>query len=173
MSIAVIRESTGQVVTFVRDDLPPGCVAPDGCRFVPEQDLPPGWQREPEPEPQPSVMSLGYGELISEPGKVTFAGQRLVVQDGDVQVTGDDRGIILRSEGQADYILTVAEGAVIPVQVSASPEVDHATRVQRIHAARANHKAAVADLKAKGKNATFDDRLRVIEALLGIPSPAK
>lgn len=168
-----MRESDGLVVTFVRDDVPPGFVPPEGCRIVPEVDLPPGWQRAPDPTPEPITTQIGYTEIVSRPGDLEFAAKRVLVKDADLQIMGDDRGIILRSEEQADYLLTVAEGAVIPVQISASPEVDHATRVQRIAAKRAAHKAAVSELVAKGKNASFDDRLRVIEALLGIPSPSR
>lgn len=47
MALAILN-SFGQVVTFVRDDLPEGWSPPDGCTAVPEAELPAGWQREPE-----------------------------------------------------------------------------------------------------------------------------
>lgn len=47
MALAILN-SLGQVVTFVRDDLPEGWTPPAGCTAVPESELPAGWVREPE-----------------------------------------------------------------------------------------------------------------------------
>jgi hypothetical protein len=47
MAIAILN-ALGQVVTFVRDDLPEGWSPPDGFTAIPEAQLPAGWQREPE-----------------------------------------------------------------------------------------------------------------------------
>ena len=47
MALAIIN-ALGQVVTFVRDDLPEGWTPPEGCTAIPEAELPAGWQREPE-----------------------------------------------------------------------------------------------------------------------------
>lgn len=47
MAIA-IRNSLGQVVTFVRDDVPVGWTPPEGYTAIPEAELPAGWVREPE-----------------------------------------------------------------------------------------------------------------------------
>lgn len=44
MAIAILNAS-GQVVTFVRADLPEGWQPPEGCTAVPESELPPAWQR--------------------------------------------------------------------------------------------------------------------------------
>jgi len=43
-----ICNALGQVVTFVRDDVPDGWSPPEGCTAVPEAELPAGWVREPE-----------------------------------------------------------------------------------------------------------------------------
>lgn len=50
-SLAIIRESDGKVVTFVRPDQPAGWNPPKGTRAVAEADLPPDWQMA-EPQPQ-------------------------------------------------------------------------------------------------------------------------
>jgi hypothetical protein len=47
MAIAICN-ALGQVVTFVRDDLPEGWTPPEGCAAIPEAELPAGWVREPE-----------------------------------------------------------------------------------------------------------------------------
>lgn len=47
MALAILN-SLGQVVTFVRDDVPSGWQPPDGCTAIPESDLSAGWQRAPE-----------------------------------------------------------------------------------------------------------------------------
>jgi len=47
MALAILN-ALGQVVTFVRDDLPEGWTPPDGCTAIPEAELPAGWVREPE-----------------------------------------------------------------------------------------------------------------------------
>jgi hypothetical protein len=48
-SLAIIRESDGKVVTFVRPDQPQGWKPPAGTRAIPETELPDNWeQAEPE-----------------------------------------------------------------------------------------------------------------------------
>ena len=47
MAIAILN-ALGQVVTFVRDDLPEGWTPPEGYTAIPEAQLPAGWVREPE-----------------------------------------------------------------------------------------------------------------------------
>lgn len=47
MALAILN-ALGQVVTFVRDDVPQGWTPPDGYTAIPEAELPAGWQREPE-----------------------------------------------------------------------------------------------------------------------------
>ena len=53
-SLAIIRESDGKVVTFVRPDQPAGWKPPKGTRAVAEAHLPPDWQMaEPQPQGEP------------------------------------------------------------------------------------------------------------------------
>ena len=48
-SLAIIRDSDGKVVTFVRHDQPQGWKPPEGTRAVPDTELPDNWeQAEPE-----------------------------------------------------------------------------------------------------------------------------
>jgi hypothetical protein len=46
-SIAILN-SLGRVITFVQADVPDGWTPPDGCTAVPDDQLPDGWQMEPE-----------------------------------------------------------------------------------------------------------------------------
>jgi len=46
-SLAILN-ALGQVVTFVRCDVPEGWTPPEGCTAIPDDQLPEGWQREPE-----------------------------------------------------------------------------------------------------------------------------
>lgn len=46
-SLAVVN-ADGRVVTFVRPDVPEGWAPPNGCTAVPDDQLPPGWQYEPQ-----------------------------------------------------------------------------------------------------------------------------
>jgi hypothetical protein len=53
-AIAIVQESDGKVVTFVRPDQPAGWKPPEGTRAVPSADLPPDWQMaEPQPQGEP------------------------------------------------------------------------------------------------------------------------
>ena len=56
MALAILN-ALGQVVTFVRDDVPAGWTPPDGCTAVPEAELPGGWQRAPDDSPVPEQVS--------------------------------------------------------------------------------------------------------------------
>ena len=47
-SLAIIRESDGKVVTFVRPDQPQGWKPPEGTRAIPDTDLPAGWEQAEE-----------------------------------------------------------------------------------------------------------------------------
>ena len=56
MALAIIN-ALGQVVTFVRDDVPQGWTPPDGCTAIPEAELPAGWERAPDTSPVPDQVS--------------------------------------------------------------------------------------------------------------------
>lgn len=56
MALAIIN-SLGQVVTFVRDDVPAGWSPPEGCTAVPESELPAGWQHAPDTSPVPESVT--------------------------------------------------------------------------------------------------------------------
>lgn len=56
MPLAILN-SLGQVITFVRDDVPEGWSPPDGCTAVPEAELPAGWERAPDDLPVPSSVT--------------------------------------------------------------------------------------------------------------------
>jgi hypothetical protein len=47
-SLAIIRESDGKVVTFVRPDQPQGWKPPAGTRAVPDTELPANWEQAEE-----------------------------------------------------------------------------------------------------------------------------
>jgi hypothetical protein len=47
-SLAIIRESDGKVVTFVRPDQPQGWKPPAGTRAIPDTDLPANWEQAEE-----------------------------------------------------------------------------------------------------------------------------
>ena len=48
-SLAIIRDSDGKVVTFVRPDQPQGWKPPEGTHAIPDTELPDNWeQAEPE-----------------------------------------------------------------------------------------------------------------------------
>jgi len=46
-SIAILN-TAGRVVTFIRPDVPAGWTPPEGCTAVPDDQLPAGWEMEPE-----------------------------------------------------------------------------------------------------------------------------
>ena len=48
MNSLAILNSLGQVVTFVRADVPEGWTPPEGFTAVPDDQLPAGWEYEPE-----------------------------------------------------------------------------------------------------------------------------
>jgi hypothetical protein len=47
-SLAIIRESDGKVVTFVRPDQPQGWKPPAGTRAIPDTELPADWEQAEE-----------------------------------------------------------------------------------------------------------------------------
>ena len=64
MALAILN-ALGQVVTFVRDDVPEGWTPPDGCTAIPEAELPAGWQREPEQHDMADVRRERNGRLTA------------------------------------------------------------------------------------------------------------
>jgi hypothetical protein len=62
-ALAIIRNADGRVVTFVRPDVPEGWQPPDGCTAVPDDELPPGWQRAPDTTPVPASISARQARL--------------------------------------------------------------------------------------------------------------
>lgn len=76
-------------------------------------------------------------------GRVTAAGV-------DVEVTDPNRGIITTSETKKWLLVTDDTGNLLLVQVASSPEVDYATRTNRIASAKATEgarSAALVELK--------------------------
>ena len=61
-SLAIVN-AAGRVVTFVRPDLPDGWSPPDGCRAVPDDQLPAGWQYAPDERPVPTTISARQARL--------------------------------------------------------------------------------------------------------------
>lgn len=56
MALAILN-SVGQVVTFVRDDVPAGWEPPNGCTAIPESELPAGWAYAPDTSPVPASVT--------------------------------------------------------------------------------------------------------------------
>lgn len=57
-SLALVRDSDGRVLTFVRLDVPEGWMPPEGFTAVPDDELPEGWERVPEElPPVPQTVS--------------------------------------------------------------------------------------------------------------------
>jgi hypothetical protein len=50
-AIAIVQESDGKVVTFVRPDQPAGWKPPEGTRAIPVEQLPAGWEKVEEEAP--------------------------------------------------------------------------------------------------------------------------
>ena len=57
MQSLAILNALGQVVTFVRPDVPEGWQPPEGCTAVPDDELPEGWQHAPDNSPVPQSIS--------------------------------------------------------------------------------------------------------------------
>lgn len=55
-SLAIVN-AAGQVVTFVRLDVPAGWTPPEGCTAVPNDELPAGWTTAPDTGPVPESIS--------------------------------------------------------------------------------------------------------------------
>jgi hypothetical protein len=65
-SLAIIRESDGKVVTFVRPDQPQGWKPPAGTRAVAESDLLSDWQMaEPQPQGDPITAEEAVAAYFS------------------------------------------------------------------------------------------------------------
>jgi hypothetical protein len=56
-SLAIVRDSDGRVVTFVRLDVPAGWTPPEGTRAVPDDELPAGWQMAEDTSPVPPSVT--------------------------------------------------------------------------------------------------------------------
>jgi hypothetical protein len=61
-SLAIVN-ALGQVVTFVRPDVPIGWAPPEGCSAVSRDDLPSGWQYAPEVNAVPASISARQSRL--------------------------------------------------------------------------------------------------------------
>jgi hypothetical protein len=58
-----ILNAAGQVVTFVRPDVPPLWGPPPGCTAMPADQLPSGWQYAPDDSPVPETISARQARL--------------------------------------------------------------------------------------------------------------
>lgn len=61
-SLAIVNAS-GEVVTFVRPDVPPGWLPPAGCTAIPDDELPAGWQLAEDAGPVPPKISARQARL--------------------------------------------------------------------------------------------------------------
>jgi hypothetical protein len=61
-SLAIVNAS-GEVVTFVRPDVPAGWTPPAGCTAIPGDELPPGWQLAEDADPVPPTISARQARL--------------------------------------------------------------------------------------------------------------
>ena len=62
-SAFAIVNASGQVVTFVRPDVPPGWQPPAGCTAIPDDQLPANWQYAPDDRPVPTTISARQARL--------------------------------------------------------------------------------------------------------------
>lgn len=58
-----IVNAAGQVVTFVRPDVPEGWAPPAGCTAIPDDQLLAGWQYAPNDSPVPAAISARQARL--------------------------------------------------------------------------------------------------------------
>jgi hypothetical protein len=58
-----ILNAAGQVVTFVRPDVPPLWGPPPGCTAIPANQLPAGWQYAPDERPVPPTITARQARL--------------------------------------------------------------------------------------------------------------
>lgn len=72
MALAILN-ALGQVVTFVRDDVPAGWQPPDGCTAIPADQLPEGWTRAPDDSPVPPTISARQARLWLLRNGITMA----------------------------------------------------------------------------------------------------
>ncbi len=63
MKSLAILNAAGQVVTFVRDDVPAGWMPPAGYTAVPDDQLLAGWQYAPDDSPVPETISARQARL--------------------------------------------------------------------------------------------------------------
>lgn len=61
-SLAIVNKA-GQVVTFVRLDVPAGWTPPADCTAVPDDELPAGWQRADDASPVPESVTAAQIRL--------------------------------------------------------------------------------------------------------------
>jgi hypothetical protein len=78
MAIAIIN-ALGQVVTFVRDDVPNGWSPPEGCTAIPESELPAGWERAPDTSPVPASVTARQIRLWLVSNGVSLAAVELAI----------------------------------------------------------------------------------------------
>jgi hypothetical protein len=110
-------------------------------------------QAEADAAAAPRTVSLGHVEAVSTPGRLAVQA-RLAIGAGDVQVLDPDRGLLLSDPaGNTWDVWLDADGTIQTTQISASPEVDHATRQARREAAKAARAQAHAEHVAASKAA--------------------
>jgi len=73
MQSLAILNALGQVVTFVRPDVPEGWQPPEGCTAVPDDELPEGWERAPDNSPVPQSISARQIRLWLVRNRVSLA----------------------------------------------------------------------------------------------------
>jgi hypothetical protein len=72
-SLAIMRESDGRVLTFVRADVPDRWTPPAGTRAVPAGDLPTGWAMADDTSPVPPSISPRQARLWLVAHGITLA----------------------------------------------------------------------------------------------------
>lgn len=72
MALAILN-ALGQVVTFVRDDVPAGWQPPEGCTAISADQLPEGWTRAPDDSPVPPTISARQARLWLLRNGITMA----------------------------------------------------------------------------------------------------
>lgn len=100
---------------------------------------------------EPKQVALGHITLHTTPDALHLPA-RLIAEQVDIETSESDRGIIQRDSDDHKWLRVVdTNGVSINIKISSSPEVDHAERRARIVAASLKRQAAVATVKAKGK----------------------
>jgi hypothetical protein len=110
--------------------------------------------------------------IVTPPAPVTFdggiiSGGRIVAQGVDIEATTPDTGYILTDASTNKWLVTIADGEVIGVQISASPEIGMDERRARLAAKRAEVKAKRDKAKAE-LNGQLQQRIANLERLMGL-----